>query len=126
MYSHKINIRFLDINAGNHVSSHKILDYIIDGINVFFINKGFSLNDFLGTNFILSNSTLDFKKEIKIDSDIFFNILSIEFRKKSIIILIEIKGGDGDVYVKSEIKGVFLNKDGVISAIDDNMRDCLL
>ncbi|AUI87637.1 hypothetical protein BS333_14610 [Vibrio azureus] len=126
MYEHNIDVRFLDINSGNHVSSHTILDYIVDTISAFWVNKGFLLSDIDGKSYIISNTNIDFKQEIKYPNRLSSCIWIESINRKSMIFKIELKDSNERVLVKAQVKGALLDCDGKLSLIDDCLKERIL
>ncbi|GEM75328.1 acyl-CoA thioesterase [Vibrio sagamiensis] len=126
MYEHNIDVRFLDINSGNHVSSHTILDYLVDTISAFWVNKGFLLSDIDGKSYIISSTNIDFKQEIKYPNRLSACIWVESITRKSMIFKIQLKDSKNRIAVKAEVKGGLLDCYGKLSLIDDCLKERIL
>ncbi|WP_341660301.1 acyl-CoA thioesterase [Vibrio sp.] len=126
MFEIQIPVRFLDMNAGQHVSLHKIIDYSIEAISLFFINKGHCINSFFKKSFIVSKTSINCKKEILYPNQLTITLTPKKVRDKSFYFDISIKDECEILCATVNFVGAFLDKKKQACYISDEMTSTLL
>ncbi|CAH0543186.1 acyl-CoA thioesterase [Vibrio marisflavi] len=58
------DVRFTDLNAGNHLSNHMFLAYITDHLSCYLSTKGWNLGNVHGYSTLLTEANIKFKREV--------------------------------------------------------------
>lgn len=63
-FSKKFDVRFTDLNAGNHLSNHMVLGYITDYLSEFLMKNNCSYTDVYGQRVLFSRMDIELKREV--------------------------------------------------------------
>lgn len=74
LFQTTINVRFLDLNAGNHLSNHMYLDYLTEVMCQYFAYHGMTLDNIFGYAQVFSSVYVDYKREVGYPEQLLFRM----------------------------------------------------
>ncbi|WP_108653151.1 acyl-CoA thioesterase [Dongshaea marina] len=110
-YEDYFNVRFLDLNAGNHLSNDKFLSYLTEVDESFFRSKNKTLSNIDGCSLFVARSLIEFKKEILYPERVHIRIGLMDIKKKSVIFYYEMQRSDGVIACKAVKEMAFVRND---------------
>ena len=114
-----LDVRFLDMNAGNHLSNHTAIGYITDFVSEFLITNGHSLTDVHGHSVLFTKINAQFLKEVVYPANLTISVESAEVKSRKL--LISFVGTVNDkAHIKCEHEICFL-KDGKVIKIGEDI-----
>ncbi|MYM61497.1 hypothetical protein GTG28_20015 [Vibrio sp. OCN044] len=118
------DVRFTDLNAGNHLSNHMFLAYITDHLSCYLNEHGWSLGNIYGYSTLLTEVSIKFKREVFEFDQVTLRIseTNIKSRKLSIHFTATVK----DKIVATSVHDYSLMKDNRISSISEDVTKLFL
>ena len=65
MFEHYENVRFLDMNAGKHLSNERLQGFLTEANQAYLASKGMALDNVNGATLVVSQVNIKFIKEVK-------------------------------------------------------------
>lgn len=118
------DVRFTDLNAGNHLSNHMFLAYITDHLSCYLNEHGWSLGNIHGYSTLLIEASIKFKREV-FEFDRVTIIISktiIKSRKLSLHFTATVE----DKIVAISVHDYSIMKDHRISSINEDITKLFL
>lgn len=80
------DVRFIDLNAGNHLSNHLLLGYITDYIAVYLAKHGWNYGDVYGHRILFSQILLQLKREVFQSDLVKISVNNVEIKSRKLIL----------------------------------------
>ncbi|MCL9781753.1 thioesterase [Vibrio sp. S4M6] len=114
----EFEVRFTDLNAGNHLSNHLMLGYITDYVSAFLAKHHFDYGNVFDHKVLFSRVNVDFKREVFEADVVKVRVESSEVKSRKLILNFVATVGD-NIAAKTTHEICFLKDDRVVSIDED-------
>lgn len=105
----QLTTRFLDVNAGGHISNHVYADYMTETISSYLATKNYSLGNICGTSVAFRNIGIKYKKPLFYPSQIKISLSIVQVSRMQVEYYLEVFDEDNDCCAVGLVDTVFID-----------------
>lgn len=109
IYTKELTTRFLDVNAGGHISNHVYADYMTETISSYLATKNHSLGNVYGASVAFRNIAIKYKKPLFYPSQIKISLSIVQVSKMQIEYYLEVFDAANDCCAVGLVDTVFID-----------------
>ncbi|MBK2126348.1 acyl-CoA thioesterase [Fangia hongkongensis] len=109
IFSYTLPVRFLDVNAGQHVSNHIVLDYLTETISNLLQSYQMSLGDIEGNGLVFRNIAVKYIKAVFYPESLTINTSVIDISPTTLSLYHEIYNSQNELCYMGFIDCAFIS-----------------